>query len=340
MSQVLPTVKCSSCNYSVPLDQLGDHVCPRSLPSSSVASETKPMPRQLTLPTVPLPPNAAHRSPRDTRSPPMIPPIIPQDNARLGNSSSRAPSRGAPSPAPSRNGIRSPGPLSSRAPPSHTQSPFTPASSARPLIPRHSEGASDLPPVHQDRPRPNVPPNVLSGNTQPLAFRAQSSNARIPPTLNTRSPALRRPPSPLAQGFQGAHDPPQALVPGHRVRTPTSPTPSNYSSHSQHFIGSEIDTKSGGVAGMAGVGRRGFAAATRAALFAASPVSSPPSPAPAPWNSAPYSDQGMDGMRVDVPPLAVLNPSIGTSSFVHFAFIRSWRDSGRLMVSPLSSFLI
>ena len=32
----------------------------------------------------------------------------------------------------------------------------------------------------------------------------------------------------------------------------------------------EIDTKIGGEAGMAGVGRRGFAAAARAAMFAAS----------------------------------------------------------------------
>ncbi|KAI0256645.1 hypothetical protein BJV78DRAFT_1278317 [Lactifluus subvellereus] len=286
MSQVLPTVKCSSCNYSVPLDKLGDHVCalPPPLPSSS---DTKPMPRQPTLHTALSPPNAAHRSPRDTRSPPMIPSIIPQDirrqhSARLRNSPSPAPSRGAPSPAPSRNGVRSPGPLSLMVPPSRTQSPFTPASSARQMIPRHSERVSDLPPDPRDRPRPDAAPSILSGNTQPLTFRATSSNAPIPPALDARS-RPSAPLSPLAQGFQGVHDPRPALVhaePGHHFRSPASPAPSNYSSRSQHFMGPEIDTKSGGVAGMAGVGRRGFAAAARAALFAAPPVSRLPSPAP------------------------------------------------------------
>jgi PDZ and LIM domain protein 5/6/7 len=327
MSQVLPTVKCSSCSYPVPLDQLSDHVCapilPRSYPSSTVASQTSPL---RTLHNVP-PPNAAHPSSRDTRSPLAIPSanqqdIRRQDSARFRNSPNPAPSRGAPSPAPSRNGVHSPGP-------SRTQSPFAPASSARQLIPRHSE---------RD-------PDVIPDNLQPGRFRAPS-NPRILPTLDTRSIMQRRPSAPLSppsQGFQGAHDPRPALVPvesGHLVRSLTSSATSN------HFMRPEIDTKSGGVAGMAGVGRRGFAAAAHAAMFAVSPLSrleslSPMSPALAPWNLAsPSSGQSMNGMRVDTPPLAVLSPSAGTSSFIHLDFRRARMHgcaSWCLMVSPLSS---
>jgi hypothetical protein len=38
ISQLLPSVKCSNCNFSVPLSDLGDHVCSKSQPSVSAAS--------------------------------------------------------------------------------------------------------------------------------------------------------------------------------------------------------------------------------------------------------------------------------------------------------------
>ncbi|KAF8275069.1 hypothetical protein EI94DRAFT_24677 [Lactarius quietus] len=76
-------------------------------------------------------------------------------------------------------------------------------------------------------------------------------------------------------------------------------------------MGPEIDTKSGGAAGMAGVGRRGFAAAARAAMFAASASSSmSTSPPPAPWNPA-SSPPPLDGRR-PYPPIDVRNPSAAT----------------------------
>lgn len=59
----------------------------------------------------------------------------------------------------------------------------------------------------------------------------------------------------------------------------------------------EIDTKIGGEAGMAGVGRRGFAAAARAAMFAQNVGHPPFLGGPPNMNSV----QGMDGRRANAP---------------------------------------
>jgi hypothetical protein len=95
----------------------------------------------------------------------------------------------------------------------------------------------------------------------------------------------------------------------HPVRTTTSPSPSNYSSRS--FVSPQIDTKSGGSAGMAGVGRRGFAAAARAAMFTSSPTSRvqrPTADMPVPWATRSTSPQ-----RINTPPS---DPPTGMSSFI------------------------
>jgi PDZ and LIM domain protein 5/6/7 len=309
MSQVLPTVKCSSCNSPVPLDQLSDHVCPPSLPRSHPSSsETQPIPPPQIFHTAPPHPNAAQISQKYTRSPVVIPSMNPpairrQDSARLGMSPNPAPSRGVPSFAPSRNGVRSPALPNLTIPPSRTQSPYTPTSSAHQLTPRHSE---------RD-------PGVLPGS--PQLGRVQAwSNAPTPPILDPRSPGQRRPSSPLsppAHGFLGPHGPRPGVA---------SLTASNHAP--QHTINPQVDTKSGGVAGMAGVGRRGFAAAARAAMFVASPMPrmhspAPMSPGPAPRNPASSSSRAMNGMQLGAPPMEVVNPSAGTSSCIHFTFIRS-----------------
>lgn len=71
-------------------------------------------------------------------------------------------------------------------------------------------------------------------------------------------------------------------------------------------MASDIDTKTGGEAGMAGVGRRGFAAAARAAMFAQQMghFGSPQSEHP-PYQSEhpPFSAvlPGMDGRRANAP---------------------------------------
>ncbi len=65
---------------------------------------------------------------------------------------------------------------------------------------------------------------------------------------------------------------------------------------------------------MAGVGRRGFAAAAHAAMFAPPPTSR---------MRRPSADipQSMDDYRANTPPLGALDPPAGMSSFIHLAHI-------------------
>ena len=362
LSQLLPTVKCSSCSQPVPLDQLGDHVCP---PSSNLSSDTIPVPPQPKVQTAPSPPAPnPPRSPIDMLFPRRRPSANPQDTSgtRFRSSPSPAPSRSAPSstpaPVPPRNGVRSPAPsLNSTTAPSRTQSPFLP--------PPSSSSSSARRPIS----RPELSQNV---GVPRVGSIVTPSPVPIPSRLDTRSPVQRRPsatqsppyaspiqrrpsapqsppsaPSPIQRRPSAPQSPPQTLTPIQRrpsappppfaqapgyvdprstamphlnrlpVRGTPSPAPSNYSARS--FVSPELDTKSGGAAGMAGVGRRGFAAVARAAMFASSPTSrmnQPMAGLPAP--SVPVSSlpQGIDNNRINSPPLSIRDPP-GMSSFIH-----------------------
>lgn len=285
ISQLLPSVKCSSCGQPVSLDQLGDHTCSPALASSNPASDTNPSPPPLsakTAPSLPVPtPSGTSMDPRFRRRPSTNQQQDGRvyDGAHLRNGSnlpsSLPPSGAAPSTAPSRNGLRSP---------AQTMSPSSPSRLAQnPLV-------SPSSPTRQRIPRPEMAPVIPRLGLSTLEARS--------------SPFHRRPSapsSPLAQPQppHGGRDPrsaPMAPHPpvGHPVRSTPSPAPSEYPP--QRFAPSEIDTKSGGAAGMAGVGRRGFAAVAHAAMFAIhhpSHLHSPTAPSPATWVSASSPPQGM-----------------------------------------------
>lgn len=283
ISQLLPSVKCSSCGEPVSLDQLGDHTCSPALVPSNPASDTKHSPPPLsvkTAPSLPIPtPSGTSMDARFRRRPSTNQQQQDRrvyDGARFRNLSSSVPPRGAaPSPAPSRNGARSPGPAMSPPSPSRlAQNPLVPPSS----------------PTRQRIPRPELAPVIPRLGLSTLEAR--------------NSPFHRRPSapsSPLAQPQppHGGRDPrsaPMAPHPpvNHPVRSTPSPAPSEYPP--QRFASSDIDTKSGGAAGMAGVGRRGFAAVAHAAMFAIhhpSHLHSPTAPSPATWVPASSPPQGM-----------------------------------------------
>ena len=384
ISHLLPTVKCSSCTQPVPLDQLGDHVCP---PPSNLSSDTKPVPSPLKAQTLPRPPsNASTRSPMSIFFPRRRPSAAPNPRD-VSLTPSRAPSRNAArSPAPSlsqsprppsraqtqrqelspnvvvpsvprpggsistRSAVRTPSPLDTRSPvlrrPSNPRShPDAPS----PVLRRPSNPQSSLDSRSPDQRRPSIPQPPLNTRS-PIQRRpsapqsppdAPSPVLRRPSnpqsSLDTHSPVLRRPSTPKsppnapssvlrrpsdprsqfaqATNYGASDDKRSALMPqsNHQpVRSVTSPSPSSYSSRS--FVSPEIDTKSGGAAGMAGVGRRGFAAAARAAMFTSSPpsrVQRPTADMPAPWIPRSSSPQ-----RVNTPPSGNLNPPTGMSSFI------------------------
>ena len=367
ISHLLPTVKCSSCTQPVPLDQLGEHVCP---PASNLASDTKPVLSPLKTQTAPRPSsNASTRSPMDIFFPRRRPSAAA--NPR-GASPTPSLSRSLPSRAPSRNGARSPA-ISLKSnfvpqpprPPSRTQTqrPELTSNAVVPSIPRPGGGINTRSAVPAPSPldtrspilrrpsNPQSPPDARSptprrpSNPQP-PIDSRSPVQRRPsipqPSLDTRSPIQRRPSNPqsptktpssilrrpsdprsqLAQAsnYGASDDPRSALMPQsnhHSGRVVTSPTPSSHSSRS--LVSPEIDTKSGGAAGMAGVGRRGFAAAARSAMFGSptSRVQRPAADLPAPRIPLPSSSQATDGYRVKTPSLG----TTGMSSFIHLTYI-------------------
>lgn len=207
ISQFLPTVKCSDCNFPVPLAELGTHVC-------------------AAVPAVPS-------LPKPTTTPSQATSLLPQ---RLQN---RVQLPGADSPA-RPSGDRPRINTSGGRPPGRTQSP-SPSTSANN---RTSPLARNRDPY--STPSPLVPPP---------GFRNRSgSNAST-----QSSSSMARPIQPPQQQFR----PPQ------RQATPLQQQPQQQQQQQQPpspRMDSGIDTKSGGAAGMAGVGRRGFAAAARAAL--------------------------------------------------------------------------
>jgi len=106
-----------------------------------------------------------------------------------------------------------------------------------------------------------------------------------------------------------AHPPVMQPPPPPPISLPRSPVPESER---------DIDTKCGGVAGMAGVGRRGFAAAARAAMMATS-LSNPHHHAMAP---------SVDGRRANVPRYLDINATMGHvfrgESYLPFLFSRLW----------------
>ena len=403
ISHLLPTVKCSSCTQPVPLDQLGDHVCP---PAPNLASDTKPVLLPLKVQAVPRPSsNTSSRSPMSIFFPRRRPSAAanPRD---VSPAPSPSPSRGVSSRAPSRNGVRSPVPsLNSNPasqpsrPPSRTQTqrPQLTPNVVVPSIPRSISTRSAVPassPLDTRSPilrrpsnpqaHPNAPSPVLHRPSNPQStLDSRSPAQRRPsnprPSLDTRSPVQRRPSAPQsfpdappirrpsnpqpsldtrspiqrrpsapqsppndasssmrrpsdprsqfaqASNYGTSDDPRSALVPQsnhHPVRALTSPTPSSYSSKSS--VSPEINTRSGGAAGMAGVGRRGFAEAARAAMFASSPTSRvqrPTADMPTPWVPLSSSPQTTENYRVNAPLLGTLKPPTGMSSFIHLTYI-------------------
>lgn len=232
ISQVLPSVKCSNCNYPVPLSQLGDHICtkppPLPVPSFSPAAAVSLLPQRLQA-RVPSHFTPSHSSPaNDSRlsSPSRVPRALEPQQQHLSdvdrlniNSASPVLYQQKSSPLvrfdPSRNAATSPAPrpMASSGPPPPTKD------------------LRSRPPVTSDvRARGASNAGSVSGPSSTIARPSFSS------TRETPSPANVFPPP--RQG---------SLAP--------------------YLAEAEIDTKIGGEAGMAGVGRRGFAAAARAAML-------------------------------------------------------------------------
>ncbi|CAL1705132.1 unnamed protein product [Somion occarium] len=327
ISQILPTVKCSSCNQPVPISELGDHVCAPPSPSSKPPmsprsasflsqkyqnmvsrSQTPPVPSPLSQgpPRQPSPLSAQAAKPPTQGSPlrPRAPSTaslnVPARPQRSPSPSSRdGPRNGGKVAFPTHSGPESPtvtSPLSMRqtsrslrsgssiSSRSSTSSHVTSPLSSRPLeqqlpmpanmprtntpglrarAPSNASVRSTAPSIRQptqSSPTPYVPPPRFGGSqidfqTGPEIIYSTSNRLADVPDFAPRPPTSPGPSMPSTGGF----DLGQVIPNGH----PISPAQMPYSPPAP-----DIDTKIGGEAGMAGVGRRGFAAAARAAMFA------------------------------------------------------------------------
>ncbi|EMD38262.1 hypothetical protein CERSUDRAFT_93791 [Gelatoporia subvermispora B] len=150
-------------------------------------------------------------------------------------------------------------------PPLRSQTPGAPSYGG---MPPHT----GMPPLRNQT--PGAPPGALPPHPGMPPFRSQTPGAP-----------------------QYAPLPPHTGVPSFRSQTPGTPQ----SAFPPLSPDDDIDTKSGGEAGMAGVGRRGFAAAARAAMFTfPHHPTAPVSEGEGPWpNMVPH--QGMDGRRPNAP---------------------------------------
>ena len=355
--EVLPTVKCSSCGRPVPLDNLGDHVCPPSLQKGTPSTITR-FPQRLQSLIARSDARSPAEKPSDERErvlapsrdpfhrpPPDIPIPVPfPKNSPPPVDPDRSQLPGAPTPervsTPVRDGIppalqrtritsnasrtasisparaafpiqfgeptnhpvpRRPSPLSESSVRSNTPQPLTPGP---PRSPFTDHASSNAMPPSTIYPRPSFErlhaPSTVS-TSRPSLDKSHPSLDKLRPSIDAaRRPSVdsqhssrERNPSvvpnmPSARPHRGAAPSPApgnvpfpsstpVLPPSMSVRQPPPPPLALAYSHAHsRAVGREVDTKIGGEAGMAGIGRRGFAAAARAAMLAAS--SSPHQP--------------------------------------------------------------
>ncbi|KAI0362419.1 hypothetical protein OH77DRAFT_50535 [Trametes cingulata] len=248
-------------------------------------------------------------SPPGPSQPPRVPsPRIPPPAPRTPDPPSRTAPGMDPSPTPGRSNIAAPGTTALR--------PRTPSSaSVRPSGVftngvRHPVQSNPAPsPYTSTRPDPRLGPGAAGAMSPPSVRQRSGTNASARPSFDqgpeiiystdarARTPAndpiRMRAPSAASMRpsfdqqrppFMGA-PPPPPMTPPLPVGTPRI----------------EPDTQSGGEAGMAGVGRRGFAAAARAAMFTTNLGPAPPM-LQDPNARAPMTPGlGMDGRRANAP---------------------------------------
>ena len=255
ISQNLPTPKCSTCGQFVPLEDLGDHTCAIGVPP--------PLPKPTTTPAAVhalLPkrlqgriPSRTHRgSPSRSASRSRSPPLsIEISSLRPQGARDRKPSNAAqPTSANTRETPTTARPSTARPtlvipstprPTTYSKSPVSPPRNTppgqTPPFPVHGRGGSPLGYRGSPRGLSNSPSAIIRNMISPR---------------DTSTPSLS----------------PQRLFPG-----TVGPGAGNSETHTarQSLVPPSergIDTKTGGEAGMAGVGRRGFAAVARAAMFA------------------------------------------------------------------------
>ena len=266
ISQNLPIPKCSTCGQFVPLEELGDHICalppPLHKPVATSAAVAALLPRRLQGRT-PSPGRRGTPSPSTSRSASRSP--VSRDTPLSINVSSSMLTR-----LPQGDDHRARTPSNTVQPISTTvrETPTT----ARPSLDRGTPTTPrpTLYPQSPGSPPRNTPPGqpppfpAQGRGGTPLGYQSSPRGLSISPSGtqasmlpgNTIPPRDMSSPSPQ-KNFPGTIGRGAVISEAHAPRQSLVPPPER-----------GIDTMTGGEAGMAGVGRRGFAAVARAAMFA------------------------------------------------------------------------
>ncbi|KIY65294.1 hypothetical protein CYLTODRAFT_379682 [Cylindrobasidium torrendii FP15055 ss-10] len=318
ISQLLPTVKCSNCNDPVPLAELGEHVCSKPPPMpTTTAPASGGLSLRLQNLISPLKPNSIPMpgsSPSRTPSPQLTPttknhrttPSTASSSSDRSRKTSASSLSLSPFPSrPDRADTTSPSwkdhtppvssPLRERAPSmasissrARTLSTTSNGSipSARPSFSSSRSGSSPTPvlsssPTPMSR-GPSPAPSSRTPSPQPPRQPQLPPPQMAPPPT---PPQLRSPPRQLRQPSIGAPvSPPTPTGPTIPSINPVIPKLGHQPSPSVVSNADIPDTKIGGEAGFAGVGRRGFAALAYSAVFI-----------------APYSDSSIQSRRENAP---------------------------------------
>ncbi|CAE6441772.1 unnamed protein product [Rhizoctonia solani] len=292
ISQILPTIKCSKCNEDINIHYADEHVCSSNPTTSSpTGSSQEPLSRVIdrasTASSISVPSVSSYstqsRSSRSSTSTKRAPsvrsthtiqqsptaPLRPQYKSSASFQSFRSqssvddaspPPRSGPSPAPT---VRS--------------NPVSSPVDGEATSPVQRSGPS---PTLTVRSNPPLPPRSASpspSSRAPSRMMAASPAPSIPPSRTPEPPVVLPPVAPLVlRKFSRSSNeslPPQLPPPTHAPPPP--------------------DTSTGGEAGMAGVGRRAFAAAAHAALFTGHSKYGLPSPGLSPTSMFGYPGQIM-----------------------------------------------
>ncbi|EIN07176.1 hypothetical protein PUNSTDRAFT_135859 [Punctularia strigosozonata HHB-11173 SS5] len=342
ISQLLPGVKCSQCGTSVPLDQLPDHVC-------------APVPP---VPKLPLPPPSKGGADPISLLPARLQGLLrspspgtqqqKQQQQQQQRAASPSPSK-TPTPrsrAPSNASINQPpriqDPAIRRTPSPLARGPEPPRTASSPY-PRDqpsrgpSEAAPRPPPSPYARDQPSRGPVDRSGTPSNSSYVVRDP----PPRSGSTTPAAAyQPHANRTQAPYQTTNPAPSVQNGRPPASPLPPPMINYRPPPSPQTQPPDEYRSGGEAGMAGVGRRAFQAAARAAMWAQGQAQPPEAPTqqqqysypdqsqaragPSGYQgyNAPYDERmkmsapaaGMDGRRPNAPPhLAIDNrPSAAT----------------------------
>lgn len=327
---------------------------------SPLTGNTPPMPGEVPFPTT-RSPSISSRSPTPGRGyPPLVnslqpPPRAPStpgprsspppslvSGARPAAHSSPAPSPYASQPQPPVARQRTPGPPTPSQlslPPGRTRAASSATTGGYEVI--YSTGGNNNGPATASAFPPRFPPNASDHGMQPPRARMPSTSSLPPaqPPTRTRAPSTSsvgphsysaraqtpstpgsapgrpsfdRRPSNLANGY-----PIPSSTPGPPPPPAPTPTPGAIRSPVPN-----IDTKIGGEAGMAGVGRRGFAAAAAAAMFTTTINTHAHEGAPGTPAPLVIPGQGMDGRRSNAPKF------VDVASAAQYGVYPVWHSDG------------